>query len=80
MRDLIHFCPHFAAEVSGEIEPVLSDEHAEYRWCTFDEARTLLPWSGQRKGVNIVQQTIIPETSESRLLEISLDDIKRNNR
>ncbi|MEX2115695.1 MAG: NUDIX domain-containing protein [Bacteroidota bacterium] len=70
VRDLIHLCPYFAAEVSEGVDPVLSPEHQEYQWCTFERAQALLPWSGQRTGVSIVHNHIIPGTEESRLLEI----------
>lgn len=78
--DVIHFCPHFAAEVSGGTDPVLSAEHDQYRWCTFDESQASLPWSGQRKGISIAHHHIIPGTEESRLLEISPEYIERNYR
>ncbi len=80
VKDLIHLCPYFAAEVSGEADPVLSSEHQEYQWCTFEKAQALLPWSGQRKGVGIVHHHIIPGSEESRLLEIPPGRLERKER
>ena len=39
----------FAVTVEGE--PVLSDEHEAHRWCTPDEALTLLPFAGLKRAV-----------------------------
>ncbi|MEX1139350.1 MAG: NUDIX domain-containing protein [Bacteroidota bacterium] len=80
VEDVIHFCPHLAAEVSREGDPVLSSEHQEFRWCTFEEAQALLPWSGQRTGVGIVYHQIIPGTEESGLLEIHPGTLERKER
>lgn len=80
VEDVIHFCPHFAAEVSPDGDPVLSPEHQEFRWCTFEQAQSILPWSGQRKGVSIVHHQIIPGTEESGLLEIPPGTLERKKR
>jgi len=80
VRDVIHLCPHFAAEVSSSTDPVLSSEHQEYQWCSYEQSQTLLPWSGQRTGVSIVHHHIIPGTEESRLLEIPPAYLERKER
>ena len=35
---------NFAAEAPSGWEPVLNEEHDAYRWCTFDEAASMLHW------------------------------------
>lgn len=80
VEDVIHCCPHFAAEAPPEGDPVLSPEHQEFQWCTFEQAQSILPWSGQRTGVGIVHHQIIPGTEESRLLEIHPGTLERKER
>ncbi len=80
VADVIHFCPHFAAQVTPEGEPVLSSEHQKFQWCTFEQALSMLPWSGQRTGVSIVHHQIIPGTEESGLLEIPPGTLERKKR
>ncbi|MFN2548845.1 MAG: lipoyl(octanoyl) transferase LipB [Myxococcales bacterium] len=41
----------FAVRVEGE--PTLSDEHDDHRWCTLEEAESLLPFAGLRKAVGL---------------------------
>lgn len=35
---------NFAAEAPRDWEPVLNQEHDAYRWCSFDDAVSLLHW------------------------------------
>ena len=35
-------------------EPLLNDEHDEYRWCTFPEALELLYWDDTREALRIL--------------------------
>jgi hypothetical protein len=44
----------FAVRVEGE--PVLSDEHDEHRWCTEEEALSLLPFAGLRRAVRLARE------------------------
>jgi dATP pyrophosphohydrolase len=41
----------FAAEAPAGWEPVLNDEHDEYRWCSREEAAELLFWPEPRELV-----------------------------
>jgi 8-oxo-dGTP pyrophosphatase MutT (NUDIX family) len=41
----------FAASAPGGWEPVLNDEHDDYRWCTATEAERLLFWPEPRELV-----------------------------
>jgi len=69
-QDVIHLSPYFAAKLDASSEPVLSKEHQGYEWCSYERAQVLLPWSGQRNGVRIVDSQFVQETEETRLLEI----------
>ena len=41
----------FAVSVPTEWEPVLNEEHNEYRWCTLSEALELLHWPEARDAL-----------------------------
>ena len=41
----------FVAEVEAAWEPVLNEEHDDYRWCTREEAAALLYWPEPREIV-----------------------------
>ena len=77
-RDVIHLCPHFAAEVASTAMPRLSHEHEAFEWCAFDRAQSLLPWSGQRAGIKAVETQIVTGSHESMLLEIPTNHPERN--
>ena len=77
--DTVNLSPIFAAEVETSLVPQLSDEHAEYRWCSFDEAYALLVWPGQREGLEIVHRYIAGGEEEAgRLVEISKELLVMN--
>ncbi len=42
LMDMQDFC--FAAEVEDIPEVKLSEEHEEYKWCSYDEAKEYLTW------------------------------------
>lgn len=42
LMDMQDFC--FAAEVDDIPEVKLSEEHEEYKWCSYDEAKEYLRW------------------------------------
>jgi len=41
----------FVADVDAAWEPALNEEHDDYRWCTRDEAASLLHWPEPREIV-----------------------------
>ncbi len=70
-HDLVHHTVVFAAEVEPNSEPILSDEHSEYRWCDFELGRELLVWPGQRQALEIVHNYIVSGHPAGRLQEIT---------
>ena len=44
----------FAVEAPTGWEPVLNEEHDEYRWCTVEEARALLRWDDVRRALALL--------------------------
>jgi dihydroneopterin triphosphate diphosphatase len=69
--DSVNIAPLFAARVKERATPVLSDEHDEYKWCTYDAALALLVWPGQREGLRIVRDYITGSAAAAPLLEIT---------
>lgn len=70
-KDRVNIIPVFAAEVLSQ-EVVLSREHNEFRWVTFEEASELLPWPAQIEGLRIVHEFIAGEKPVSLFVEIKL--------
>lgn len=48
----------FAVEAPAGWEPMLNEEHDEYRWCTFDEAMALLHWPEARAALGVLRQRL----------------------
>jgi dATP pyrophosphohydrolase len=65
--DTVQLSPFFAAQTPEDVEPVLSGEHAEYRWLSFQEATGILVWPGQRDGLRLVHECIVGGEEASRL-------------
>lgn len=52
----------FAAEAPPDWEPVLNEEHDEYRWCTVEEAMAMLYWPEAREAVRILARRLAATT------------------
>jgi dATP pyrophosphohydrolase len=74
--DRILLSPFFAASVSVQSEPVLSAEHRDYRWTTLEEALALIPWPGQRAGVELVHRFIASDPEGAPLSRLSERDLE----
>ncbi len=75
--DSVELCPLFAVEVGKRAEPVLSKEHQEYAWATFEQAETLLVWPGHHDSVRLVRDYIVNEREAGRLTEIRTEPRER---
>ncbi|WP_139812127.1 NUDIX hydrolase, partial [Ensifer aridi] len=47
-RDAISLLPVFVGFVESQAAVVINHEHSEYRWMSFEEALTMVPFAGQR--------------------------------
>ncbi|HUL42978.1 MAG TPA: NUDIX pyrophosphatase [Bacteroidota bacterium] len=56
--DSVNLMPFFAAEVEGDRDPVLSDEHESFAWLPYERAVSRLVWPGQIRGLEIVHRFI----------------------
>ena len=70
--DAVMASPFFAGSVASDAEPRLSVEHRAYRWARLEEALELIPWPGQRTGVEMVHRFIAREQEAGRLLRVPL--------
>ncbi len=70
--DTMQISPLFAAEVSSSGDLRLSAEHQAFGWYPYEEARELLVWPGQRRGLEIVQQYILGGEKAAELTQLSL--------
>ena len=44
--------PEYSFAFECDLEPLLSNEHTEYKWLTYDEARKLLKWDSNKVAMN----------------------------
>jgi 8-oxo-dGTP pyrophosphatase MutT (NUDIX family) len=72
--DAVLVSPFFAGSVGRDAEPKLSPEHRSYRWVRLEEALELIPWPGQRAGVEIIHAVIATEREAGRLLRVNLKE------
>lgn len=70
-KDRVNIIPVFAARVEKK-DITLTREHSAYRWCTYEEARELLPWPAQIEGLRIVHEFIVTGQSVSGFTEVPL--------
>jgi dihydroneopterin triphosphate diphosphatase len=71
-KDRVHISAVFAAEVPGGADPVLSSEHYQYQWHTFESAGKTLVWPGQVQALEIIHEYIVCGTRAAELSEIPL--------
>jgi dATP pyrophosphohydrolase len=57
--ECVAVAPVFVAFVDSEQPVILDREHSEFRWATFDEAESLLPFAGQRNVLRHVEREFI---------------------
>lgn len=68
--DTVNMSPFFAVLVKESDEPKLSAEHQAYGWYGYDEAKSLLVWPGQKKGLKRVHKYIAGGMEGGKLAEI----------
>ena len=69
------------ALVNQRIDPILNDEHSDFRWCTIGEITELLDWKNQRDGVLAAENLLKSREELIGSLEIlwSFDGLIREN-
>ena len=70
--DRINLVPVFGIEVNSK-DVILSEEHIEYKWVNFNEARDILAWNGQKEGLEVVYNMISNSDERMRWSKINLE-------
>ena len=70
--DRINLVPVFGIEVNSK-DVILSEEHVEYKWVNFLEAKETLPWNGQKQGLEVVYNMITSSDERMRWSKINLE-------
>jgi 8-oxo-dGTP pyrophosphatase MutT (NUDIX family) len=71
-RDCVNLIPFFAAQFTPGESPRLSDEHSEFAWLSYSDARTRLVWPGQRAGLDVVHSSIVSGGASASLTDVPL--------
>ncbi len=67
--DKVCMCPVFLAMVN-DTEVKISDEHSEYKWLDFDDAKELVHWPNQVDSMEIIEKYLLDEDLFSKLVEL----------
>jgi dATP pyrophosphohydrolase len=74
--DSINFVPVFLVQVDFDSIVKLSSEHSDFKWVSFEQAKKLLAWPGQRRSIEIINEIFNQnEKSTLHLDEINLSEI-----
>jgi dATP pyrophosphohydrolase len=60
----------FAAQVSAGVDPLLSDEHDEWRWASFSTAVALLSYEPQREALRRISADLLERPGSAQLYRI----------
>jgi 8-oxo-dGTP pyrophosphatase MutT (NUDIX family) len=71
-NDAINHTVVFAAQVPPGSDPVLSDEHYQFGWYPFSDAKALCVWPGQITALEIVHEYIVSGKKAAGFSEIPL--------
>jgi dATP pyrophosphohydrolase len=66
-QDRIEIVPVFVAFLDSDQQITLNDEHTAYRWVTFEEARDLLVFAGQRSVLAAIKREFLDRQPNERL-------------
>lgn len=56
LMDMQDFC--FAVEIENLLDVKLSDEHEEYKWCSYVEAKKYLKWEHNLNALEILMKRV----------------------
>ena len=72
-KDTMNLIPVFGVIVNTT-DVKLSKEHTEFKWCNVDEAKKLITWDQQKKGVQIFYDMITKDDNRLNLMEIQINE------
>jgi dATP pyrophosphohydrolase len=67
-KDAVWIAPVFVAFVSNSVEVTLNDENSEFKWVSFAEAKTMLPFPGQKKILDSIYENFVSKPPLELLL------------
>ncbi|MEP3280501.1 MAG: NUDIX domain-containing protein [Stappiaceae bacterium] len=67
-RDSITMAPVFVAIVGKDANVTLNEEHSDYRWMTFEEAKELVAFGGQRQMLRWIETEFVQREPSKHLL------------
>jgi len=68
--DCMQMIAVYAAEVSANAITLSPAEHSEYRWCSYDEAQSLIHYRGLKDGLRSTQEYITGPAMPARELQL----------
>ena len=68
--DRVNLVPVFGIEVKSK-DVILSDEHVDFKWVHYTDARNTLVWNGQKKGLEVVNDMILSNDERMRWSNIN---------
>lgn len=69
-EDRVNLVPVFGIEVSSK-DVILSDEHVDFKWVHYADARNTLVWNGQKKGLEVINDMILSNDERMRWSNIN---------
>lgn len=67
-RDSISLLPVFVGFVAPQATVIINHEHREFRWVSFDEALTMVPFAGQRHVLRHIKAEFVDREPARHLL------------
>ena len=68
--DRINLVPVFGIEVESK-DVILSEEHVDFKWVDYTEAKNTLVWNGQKTGLKIVNDMINSKDDRMRWSKVN---------
>ena len=68
--DRINIVPVFGIEVDSK-DVILSEEHVDFKWVGYTEAKNTLVWNGQKTGLKIVNAMINSKDDRMRWSKVN---------
>ena len=69
--DQVNLVPVFGIEVKS-LDVILSEEHCQFKWTTFEKAYNKLTWNGQKKGLKVVYEMLNSKDERIKWSKVSI--------
>jgi len=69
--DQVNLVPVFGIEVKS-LDVILSEEHCQFKWTTFEKAYDILTWNGQKKGLKVVYEMLNSKDERMKWSKVSI--------